>query len=352
MALHDDLERWRAAGLIREDQVAAIAEHERVQGTGDRRSSLVEAIGYVGAALAVGAVGLLTADAWSRFTLGGQLALVALLTVVAGGAGVVAARGEATATRRLGGVLLAAAGVSAGWFAGIVAADVADLDQAGILLAVGIAGAVVTLPALLLRPGIALQLVGLASIVTVAVGALSLPQLTPDRAWFSLLAWSVAVAWALLGRGGAIRPTGVAIALGGAGALIALQAGTFDAPVALLSLGILTGAGLVALAIVDGRTLALVVGSLGLLVMVPQLAFELFGDAIGAPATLLVIGLLLVLLAIGLGRARHELGGPGTTSPPSGGPSPSGADETAPGSDEVAGADDRGLPHRSEGTRR
>ncbi len=322
MALQDDLERWRDAGLLDDDQVAAIAEHERSQGTGDRRSSLVEAIGYVGAALAVGAVAVFTADAWSRFTLAGQLALVGLLTVVAGGAGIVASRGGTAATQRLGGVLLAAAGVSAGWFAGIVAADVVDLDQAGILLAVGITSAAVTLPALLRRPGIALQLIGLASVVTVAVGALSLPRLEPDQAWFSLLAWSVAVAWALLGRGGLIRPTGVAIALGGAAALIAVQVGTFDAPVALLSLGILTGAGLVALAIVDGRTLALVVGSLGLFVMVPQLTFELFGDQIGAPATLLVIGLLLVLLAIGLGRARHELPGPGATAPPAADPTP------------------------------
>lgn len=313
MALHEDLERWRAAGLLDDDQVGAILEHERSQGAGDRRSTLVEATGYVGAALAVGAVGLFTADAWSRFTLTGQLVLVALLTVVAGGGGVVAARGEAPATRRLGSVLLAAAGVSAGWFAGIVAADVVDLDRAGLLLAVGIAGAAVALPALVLRPGVALQLVGLASVVTVAVGALSLAPLAPDQAWFSLLAWSVAVAWGLLGRGGLIRPAGVAIALGGAGGLLALQVGTFDAPVALLSLGIVTGAALVALAIVDGRTPALVVGSLGLFVMVPQLTFELFGDAIGAPATLLVIGLLLVLLSIGLSRARREVGETGGT---------------------------------------
>lgn len=308
MALPDDLERWRAAGILDGDQVGAILEHERSQGDDGRRGTLVEAIGYVGAALAVGAVVLFTADAWSRITLGGQLALVALLTLIAGGAGVVAARGEASATRRLGSVLLAVAGVSAGWFAGIVAADVADLDQAGLLLAVGVTGAAVTLPAVFLRPGVALQAVGLASMAIVAVGALSLPTLTPDQVWFSLLVWSVAVAWALLGRGGVIRPAGGAIALGGAGGLIALQVGTFDAPVALLSLGIVTSVALVALAIVDDRTLVLVIGSLGLFVMVPQLTFELFGDAIGAPATLLVIGLLLVLLSIGLGRARRELG--------------------------------------------
>jgi hypothetical protein len=35
--------------------------------------------------------------------------------------------------------------------------------------------------------------------------------------------------------------------------------------------------------------------------------FDLFEDTIGAPATLLVIGLLLVLLAVGLTRARREI---------------------------------------------
>jgi hypothetical protein len=59
-----------------------------------------------------------------------------------------------------------------------------------------------------------------------------------------------------------------------------------------------------------------------LFVVVPRLAFELFGDTIGAPATLLVIGLLLVALAVGLGRAGREIrsarrpgGAPGSPQP-------------------------------------
>ena len=66
-------------------------------------------------------------------------------------------------------------------------------------------------------------------------------------------------------------------------------------------------AALVGLAVVRDRLHHLAVGAAGLFVLVPQLVFDLFGDAIGAPATLLVVGLLLVLVAVGLGRARREV---------------------------------------------
>jgi di/tricarboxylate transporter len=58
----------------------------------------------------------------------------------------------------------------------------------------------------------------------------------------------------------------------------------------------------------------LAVGAIGLFLAVPQLVIEWFGDAIGAPATLLLVGVLLVLLAVGLGRARREVVGPGGAS--------------------------------------
>jgi hypothetical protein len=61
----------------------------------------------------------------------------------------------------------------------------------------------------------------------------------------------------------------------------------------------------------------LVLGAGGLFVLAPQVVFELFGDAIGAPATLLVVGLLLVLVAVGLARAGKQVRRADATAGPS-----------------------------------
>ena len=319
MGLDQDLERWVAADLIREDQAAAIVAHERRRSSAERRGVVAEAVGYVGAALAVGAVWLLVADLWADLVVAGQLSLIALLTVVAGGAGLVVARGAGAPARRLAAVLTTAAAVGAAWFAGLLVREVVEAGDGPVAISAGAAALVVAFVPLVRRPAVPLQLVVLAALQAVAAGLLMLPRITPDAVWFAVLAWAIALAWLLLGRGGLLRPGVVAVALGGVVALGALQVGSFDAPLVLLSLGVATSAGLVVLAVTGAGTAAMVVGGLGAFVFVPQLTFELFGDAIGAPATLLIVGLLLVLLAIGLGRARRELTdhGPPTAEGPS-----------------------------------
>ena len=307
MGLEEDLERWVAADLIRKDQAAAIVAHERRRSTAERRGVIAEAVGYVGAALAVGAVWLLVADLWADLVVAGQLSLIALLTVIAGGAGLAVARGASAPARRLAAVLSTAAAVGAAWFAGLLVHDVVEAGDGLVAIAAGAAALLVALAPLVRRPAVPLQLVVLAGIQAVGAGLLMLPRITPDAVWFAVLAWGIALAWLLLGRSGLLRPSAAAVALGAVVALGALQAGAFDSPLVLLSLGVVTSAGLVVLAVTGAGTAAMVVGGLGAFAFVPQLTFELFGDAIGAPATLLIVGLLLVLLAVGLGRARREL---------------------------------------------
>ncbi|MEX2422278.1 MAG: hypothetical protein WD670_10735, partial [Actinomycetota bacterium] len=107
-----------------------------------------------------------------------------------------------------------------------------------------------------------------------------------------------------------LAPRSVAEVLGGLHALVALQVASFGDPrTAGLALGVVLATALVVLAVQGDAGHLLIVGALGLFVLVPQIVFEIFGDAIGAPATLLVIGLLLVLLAVGLGRVRREVRG-------------------------------------------
>jgi hypothetical protein len=116
----------------------------------------------------------------------------------------------------------------------------------------------------------------------------------------------------LLGAGGWVRPGRVAELLGGLAALFALLVSAFGSERSgLLMLATVTAAAFVAVAVLRDRTSALIVGATGLFVFVPQLTFELFGDRIGAPATLLMVGLLLVVLAVGIARIKRAVDEPG-----------------------------------------
>jgi hypothetical protein len=333
--LEQHVRGWRDAGLLSDEQAAAIVAFEAQQerrgaGPPPRRTMIAEAVGYVGAALAVGALGLLLGEVWPDLATGGRLALVGVLTVLLLGSGLALRHTERGPIRRLTSVLLTGGVVGVGWLAYVVTTDLVDWREAQVALGIGVATLVVALPLYLLRPRPLPQLTLLASVLLVTLSALSLPVLAPDPVWYGLTAAAVGVAWLLLGMGGWLRPRVLAETVGGAIAVLGMQSGAVEQRTLMLSLGVALAAGLVALAIARDRVHHLAVGAAGLFLLVPQLVFELFGDAIGAPATLLVIGLLLVLLAVGIGRARREVEPPGRRGGGAPGASGDGGDRSEP----------------------
>ncbi len=272
------------------------------------RTSLAEAIGYVGAALALGAIALLLGGLWSQLLVGGRLALVGVLTVAVFGAGLALRGAERGAMRRLTSVLFAATVAGVGWFAGVVANDVADLGWAEIGVSVGGSMLVVSAALYLWRSGALLQLATLASALVTAGFALSVSDLQPDPAWYGVAFATIGVTWFVLSSGGWLSPRGLGEVTGALAALLGVQVAAFDgATVPVRAIGVLGAGGLVWLSVHHDRLHYLIVGAIALFVLAPQLVFELFGDAIGAPAMLLLVGLLLVLLVVGLGRARREV---------------------------------------------
>lgn len=319
--LDQRLTDWTDEGIISPQQAARIAalERDRVglvtdrsSGPGTparpvRRVAVAEAVGYLGAVLALSAVALIVGDLWPGLRVSGQLALVGLLTVLAGASGRAVHGQPAPAMARLTGVLWAATAVGAAWFAGI-AADLVGSGSAATMTTVGAAGVAVALPLLLVHPALPLHLAALTGLTVVAVGALDLLPLTPDTFYGGALVAAIGCAWLLLGRGRWIAPQRSAETLGAIALVVGWQVASFgELRGAALGVGLVIAAGLVALAVQQDAQHLLIVGSLGAFLLLPQLVIELFGDAIGAPATLLVIGLLLVLLAVGLGRARREV---------------------------------------------
>jgi hypothetical protein len=287
-------------------------EAERISaepsGTGDRLTSPAEAIGYVGAALALGAVALLLSDLWDELLTGGRLALVTALTVAVFGAGLALRTATSRAMQRLTSVLFTATVAGVGWVTGVLASDVLALETDQVMLSVATTMFVVALALYLWRPGALLQIATLGSGLLAAGAALGQAELTPDPEWFGLTLGGVGLAWFLLALGSWLTPRVLAEVTGALAMFLGVQVASFgDARVTALAVGALIAAGLVALAVRTDQLHHLVIGALGLFVLMPQLVFELFGDAIGAPATLLLLGLLLVLLAVGLGRAKREV---------------------------------------------
>lgn len=291
--------------------------------TASDRTSLAEAIGYVGASLALGAIALLLGRLWADLVVGGRLTLVGLLTVAVFGAALALRNAEQGAMRRLTSVLFAATVAGVGWFIGVVTGDVLDLGWTERGASVAAAMLVVSAALYLWRSGALLQLTTLATALATVGTALSLPELPPDAVWYGVAFATIGVAWFLLASGGWVAPRALGEVTGALATLLGVQVATVEGPaVPILVLGVLAAAGLVWLSVYRDRLHHLVVGAVALFVLSPQLVFELFGDAIGAPATLLLVGLLLVLLAVGLGRARREVDPDGPD--PGGGPDPRG----------------------------
>jgi hypothetical protein len=331
----DRLDAWVDAGLVSPEQAARIiafeadgsrhtgwspavegASRDALQRTSATRSgsasqnrtSIAEAIGYVGAALALGAISLLLGQLWADLLVGGRLALVGVLTVAVFGAGLGLRGSSQPAMQRLTSVLLTATVAGVGWFAAVVADDVLELSWDATGASVGAAMLVVAAALYLWRGGALLQLATLASAVLTAGMSLSLSTLTPDPIWYGATFATIGVAWFLLAAGEWLAPRALGEITGALVALVGVQVAASDGPtVPVLAVGIVAAGGLVWLAVQRDQLRHLVVGALALFVLTPQLVFELFGDAIGAPATLLLVGLLLVLLAVGLGRARREV---------------------------------------------
>jgi hypothetical protein len=153
-AIEAALTRWSRAGLLTDEQVAALRAHDAQAGPpaatapeGERRPAgrvpvLAEALGYLGGSLAIAGVVLVVSHAWSDLGLGARLALPgsASLALLAVGAAV---RGDRDpALGRLRDFAWVASSAAAGLFGGVAAHDGLPTDAATTFVLAG-AGAVV-----------------------------------------------------------------------------------------------------------------------------------------------------------------------------------------------------------------
>ena len=315
--LRDRVGVWVRAGAISPEQadrilaleVAAAGTDARATAPQrrDRRARIAEVVGYVGAAFALGAVGLLVAEFWSELAVWARVALALVLTLVALGGGALLRSRPGAAMDRLVGVLWTAAVAGVAWTTGIVAWDVLGVTERWLPTAVAGAAALAAGVLLLAGRHVLVQLATFIALGSaIAATLVAIAPLEPGPLAFGALITGGAAAWGLAGAGGWLGPRVSAEATGALFTLIGAQVLTASGwPRAALTLGIALALALVIASIPGGRIHLLYIGAFGLFVSVPRLVFELFADTLGAPATLLTTGVLLILMAVGLGRVRR-----------------------------------------------
>ena len=315
--VHRMLDRWAHAGLLDEAQVERIETFEVTrhapggQATGPvpalvpaRRPAglLVEAMAYLGGALALAAALLLVRLVWSDLSTAGRLAVpgIATAALLTGGALV---PGHPAERRRLRSALWLLATGSWAATLGVLGHQVLDRPGQDTALLIGVGCAALAL-VLYVRLTQALQNLALLPSLATVGAALGARADWDEPVLVGAGIWLVAAAWAVAGELGHLPPPpaaryGSAVALVAAALLMTMSVGGQVA--AFLTLAWLFGLGLR-----HGSVGMLAVGAVATLLLVPASVGYFFpGDArVMVPVTLLTVGCALVVLAVAVSRGH------------------------------------------------
>jgi hypothetical protein len=307
-AIHEQLARWTAAGLIdpaQADRISA-AERERVATIpGRRRLPLVaEVLGYVGAVIAITAIVLTVHQIWKHVPIAAELATAVILAAGLLIAGRALRTDGDPALARLRSVLwlLSTAGAVAS--VALLTGRYLHLADADGALTIA-AASLVYAAALWLRNRSALQhLATFGAAVAVLVAGLERVDPTAGTFQVGIAIWALAVAWGAAVRRGALIPAPIGVLLSGATALIGAVIAMDHAAGVLLAM--MTVAGLFACGILMRRVLLIGIGAVGTLYVVPDAAGKYLPGSLAAPLAFAVVGLVLLGFALSLARQRQK----------------------------------------------
>jgi hypothetical protein len=310
------LAEWQQAKVLTEIQAQKVRAYEATRGPeaasiSPRGSSLgliSEVLGYLGAVLAASAVAVMLGQTWSSIAIAGQLAIIAALAVVLGGAGLWLHRSTSPPAQRLSSVLMVGGVICVAWFAGVLAADVAEVEYDYEWVVVAATFATFAGVAYgIRRRGLPLVafLVGSGWITVAVVGE---PVLGAPGEWSLFAMAMVGVMWVVLALSGWVVPRAVGLAGGGLMGVLGLQVASFNnARLLMLVIGLVVAGALLSLSVARKGDLALLVpGAVGLLLLLPQLIDELLGDSLLTWLAVLVAGVLLVALSTWVIRDRQK----------------------------------------------
>lgn len=301
------LDAWVEAGLISTEQRAAIMAHESDSSDAPPTLSVAEALGYIGAALAFGAVGLVVRGVWQNLLPEGRIGLALAAVLVFGASAYLLEARSSETSQRLTSVLTAVTVLSLLAVVGLASDEFTDFGSESQAALLAVTYAVSVAVAYARRPR-ALFVVMLFSSGVALIGAvLAQPAVTVNVFAAAMLFWVFALSWLLLTVGGWVMPRRPALIVGAIGGVIALQVARVGSmPLAPLLLGLLTAGVLVWFALRIHDQIILVIAAITVFVFVPQLSFLVFADSLGAAGALFVSGLVLVIGAALSTRLRRQ----------------------------------------------
>lgn len=314
-ALERTLAEWQEHGLLESAQIEPIVAYEaHKHGPRSRIPIAAEAVGYVGAALVLGAVASLIGNHYEELSVPVRVIVLLAPAVLAALAGWFVGRDEDPAAVRLGSVLWVLASALLAGAAVEVFVDVVHDGHApdhGGLLTVGLVSLAWGSVAYALRRLPLQHLVLFAAAVVTVLGVVDTVEAARDRSvtgsvW-ALALWGLGALWLAAALADRLAPVDIARLLGAATLLVAAQMVRADETVLGLWLGLGTAAVLLVLGVGRSDVLVLLAAAAGLFQWSPQVAMYYLEPAIGVEATLLVVGLVLLAAAFAFTRLYRRM---------------------------------------------
>lgn len=300
--LHGKLHRWVAESLITPSEADAIEAFETAQVVAPtlapRRIPLVtEALGYLGAVLALAAGIAIASERWEDLDPVVRATAIGIAAAALFAIGWLIRTNEEPAIGRLTSVLWSLSSGLVLWFAWTLFYDVFGYAERTTGILSGGTTAVISGALYLVRRR-ALQQIALAGAIAFTVGFAFFEPGPNGIGW-----WVLGVVWFGLGRISAVRPSRVALSVGGILALEgAMVLGTAEAPGAGFPLGLVTAAALIAASVLLRETPLLVIGVIGVFMFLTRTVMYFFHDTLGAPIALLAAGAGMLAVAIVIAR--------------------------------------------------
>jgi hypothetical protein len=283
--------------------------------TQDRRVAS-EVAGYLGIALAMGGAGVLLGQYWDELGVVGHVLVPLAGAVVAYGSALLLERSDSGSARRLSQTLLAIGVLASAVTAAMVAQPIAEnaygsgstLAANWTMLAGSVAATLVGGVTWWLRKGSLTQIAFIAGLAANVIAALNFagPEPTFPFWVFGAVLVSIGSAWVALGATERMVPVRTALA---AGSVVVLQGLTmmtnsdagYNTWAAVLGIGF--GVAGIALSIALKRAILLGCGAVAIVMFSMTTVMEEFGNRVGAPILLLVMGVVFIAVAVVAAKA-------------------------------------------------
>ena len=303
-----EIERWLQAGLLSKDQADAIVVFEKRQASSRKIPTFAEALGYIGAVLALAGGGVAIGQVWDDLSEVAHVSILAAATLFALGAGWLIRSQAEPAIQRMMSVLWALSVAGSVATMSLLFVDVVDLSEDARGLAIG--GISAAYAALLWGSHRrVLQLVALFGTgLAAAIGVIVILPGEPAGWVLALATWAYGGVWLLLGWNEIVMPAWAAVPLGAV-------VGSFAPSIAaeehgwLLAVGLASAALLMALGMSDHNVPLLAIGSVASFAYLTASVVRYFGDTLGVPLALSLVGVLVLALAVTIGRTGTFGGG-------------------------------------------